>query len=182
MGSRQSKWGRLVGTGFGCLFGGLFVVFVVAEIAADPGGAAGAGLALLVVAPLVGLTLFAWFGPSASPQVIRWLVAVPVALAVWFAVDPGGWRGFENAHGPVLAITIAILVPALALLGWRQPLLAGQLLVALGLVPVLARFLVSHAGSPSLLAVCIPALIDGLIFLFAASSPGTYRARRLPHA
>lgn len=173
MGTGNGKRLRLVGVAFGCLFGSLSVLFVVGELADDPGGATAAGLALLVVLPLVALALLAWFRPTLGGYVLAWLAAALVVVVVWFAVDPGGLRGFENAHGPVRAVSAAMLVPALALLGWRRPQLAGLLLVSLGLVPLLIASAATRTGSSSLAAVALPALIDGVIFLLAAAAHGT---------
>ena len=63
------------------------------------------------------------------------LTAATIVVSVWFAVDPGSWRSFEDDHGPVRAIAAFVLVLPLALLGRRRPRLAGWCLLAVGLMP-----------------------------------------------
>jgi hypothetical protein len=177
MSRRTGQVLRTLGLGFGSLFSGAALVFIVGEATSDPGGVAGVAVGALVVLPTAALVVLAWYRPPAAIRVIGSLVAVVVVAAIWFAADAGGWRGFENAHGPVRAVSIVVLAPALALLGWRRPQTAGLMLVTLGLAPLLVASAASRVGSPSLVAVSLPVLIDGVIFLLATEAPGTHPLR-----
>lgn len=96
---------------------------------------------------------------------------------MWFAVDPGAWRSFEDAHGPVRAIGVFVLMLPLALLGWRRPRLAGWMLLTVGLVPALAVSTTGLEGFHSTMAVGVPAMIDGVLYLLSSVSTG-HTARR----
>ncbi|MGC9974227.1 MAG: hypothetical protein ABSC36_02395 [Gaiellaceae bacterium] len=144
----------------------------------DPGGLRGAGLVALWTVPWAVLAVFAWFRSERATAVLEFLTAAVVVLAVWFALDPGGWRSFENAHGPVRAIGVFALMLPLALLGWRRPRVAGWMLLIVGLVPVLAASVSRGAGHASMMAVGAPAAIDGILYLL--SSVLVIRRRKSP--
>ena len=168
---RGSKGLRRVGLGFACLFGCFAWLFIAGEAMSDPGGLVGVRLVALWTVPLGGLVVFAWYRPGPATAVLEFLTAAVVVLAVWFALDPGGWRSFENGHGPVRAIGVFVLMLPLALLGWRRPRIAGWMLVIVGLVPVLAVSVAGGGGINSTMAVGTPAAIDGIIYLLSSVGP-----------
>jgi hypothetical protein len=85
----------------------------------------------------------------------------------WFAADPEAWRVFENNYGPVRAMSSFVLAAPLALLGWRKPLPAGMLLVALGVAPVMLVAAGTFWGLGSLAVVSLPAVLTGILYLLA---------------
>jgi len=170
-----------VALGFACLFGLFAWFFIAGEAMSDPGGLRGAGLVALWTVPWAALAVFAWFRPERATVVLAFLTAAVVVLAVWFALDPGGWRSFENGHGPVRAIGVFVLMLPLALLAWRRPRIAGWMLLIVGLVPVLAASVAGGAGRAGLsstLAVGAPAAIDGILYLLSLVSISPRRLAR----
>ncbi len=143
-------------------------LFIAGETIADPGGWLAAAMIALWLVPLAVLSLLAWYQPGWAVTALAILLAGAVAVAIWFAVDPAGWHGFENAHGPVRAVISFILALPAALAGWRRPLAGAVLLLVLGLAPLAISAAGSAAGSVSLLAVSVPPLIGGAAYLLAA--------------
>ncbi len=141
--------------------------FVAGETLADPGGWKAAGLVALWLVPLAGLSVLAWYRPGWATIPLAGLTAGTIALAVWFAADPGGWRAFEDHTGPVRAlVSFAITLP-IGLLGWRKPVTGGVLLLVLGIVPVAVSAAGSGFGAVSLTAISIPPVLTGLLYLLA---------------
>jgi hypothetical protein len=168
--SRGPKTLRRVALVLACLFSLLAWFFIAGETMSDPGGLRGAGLVALWTAPLAGLAVIAWYRPARATEVLGLFTAALVGLAAWFTIDTGGWRSFENGHGPVRAIGVFVLLLPLALLGWRRPRVAGWMLLIVGLVPGLAAFATERAGMPSIVAVAIPATIVGILYLLSTVS------------
>jgi hypothetical protein len=96
---------------------------------------------------------------------------------VWFAVDPAGWRSFEDRHGPVRAIATFVLAAAVAVLGLRRTAAAGWMLLVLGVVPVAVSSL-GHHGQVSLAVMSAPVL-TGALYLWSAAITG--RAAPVTH-
>lgn len=166
-----------------CAFTALGGTFIAAEAVSDPGGATGVALIALWAVPLAGLALLAWHRPERAAVVLAGLTAAAVAASVWFAVDPGSWRAFEDDHGPLRAIGAFVLVLPLALLGRRRPRLAGWCLLGVGLVPTLVAVAGRPQGSGSMRAVALPALVIGILHLMDAAAAGpavTPPGRRRP--
>ena len=143
-------------------------VFIVGETVVDPGGWKAVGLISIWAVPLVVVGFLAWRHPDLGLRVLGALVAVMVALSVWFAVDPEGWRSFEDSRGPVRTIATFAIAAAIALLGLRRPGQAGLELVLLALLPPLVASFGSRAGSPSLIAVATVPMVAGLLYLASA--------------
>ena len=83
------------------------------------------------------------------------LSGVVVLASLWFAVDPDAWRVIEDQHGPVGAVTVFVLSAAVGVLGLKRTVIAGWLLVALGVLPIAASSLGSFAGAVSLSVVSV---------------------------
>jgi hypothetical protein len=135
--ARQATILRRLGFGLIAVETGFFGLFVVAETVADPGGGRAVGLIAAWLVPLVVLVLLAWRRPDWATWVLGVVTAVLVAGAVWFAVDPQGWRSVEMHVGPVRAIAAFVVAAALGVLGLRRTTAAGVLLLVAGAVPLL---------------------------------------------
>ena len=158
-------------------FMGVFVVggafFIAGETFADPGGWKGAGLVALWLVPAVALSLWAWFRPDPAGDALEVLVVLTVGLAVWYALDAGSWRSFENAHGPIRAVALFALAAPLTLLGYHRPKRGGILLLGASVLPVVLAGLASGGlGMTSLGAIAGPAFVAGVLDLVSVTLRG----------
>jgi len=149
-----------------------FGLFVVGETFADPGGWTALGWVAAWALPLVVLAALAWYRPDWATGLFAVLIAAVVGVSVWFAVDPQGWRAFEDRHGPIRAIISFVLGAAVALLGLKRTGVAGVLLLVLGVVPVVLSSLESQLGLASLAVVSSAPFIAGILYLWSAASAG----------
>lgn len=164
----RARFLRRSGFGVTALFGGFFGLFLVGETMSDPGGWIGVGLVALWVVPLALVCVLAWFRPDAAGWVFAPLVAAVIAFSAWVAVDPSGWRSFENHYGPVRTVTVFALAVALALWGLRRTMRAGAMLLVVGIVPIVLSS-VAHDGMASLAAAGSVPVITGVLYVAAGS-------------
>ena len=164
----------LRGAGFGvmALVTAVFGLFVTGEAFTDPGGWTALGLVAAWALPLAVLAALAWYRPGWAARLFAVLIAAVVGVSVWFAVDPQGWRVFEDRHGPIRAIISFVLAAAVALLGLKRTAVAGVLLLVLGVVPVVVSSLGSRLGFASLTVVSSAPLIAGVLYLWSAALAG----------
>ncbi|MGN6242982.1 MAG: hypothetical protein ACTHQ3_04845 [Motilibacteraceae bacterium] len=149
--------------------------FVAGEAMTDPGGAAGIGLALAVVLPVLALVLLALLRPGWAAPLLVVLTPIAAAGAVWLAFAGTGLRTWQDDHGPVLAVAVFVVSAGASALGWHRPGLAAALLLVLGLVPLLAQALADRRGSllgGSTAALTVPAVVTGVVYLVAAAMGG----------
>lgn len=163
----RARFLRRAGFGLMVLFGGFFALFLVGESLSDPGGWKGAGLVALWAVPLALVCLLAWFRSGTAGWVFAPLVAVSVGLSIWFAVDPSGWRSFEDHNGPVRTVIVFALAAALALWGLRRTMQAGVLLLLVGVLPIVISS-IGHDGMASLAAASSAPVITGLLYVASA--------------
>ena len=163
---------RRVGFTWMALFTLLFGAFIVGDTFSDPGGWKAAGLVAAWAVPLAGLAALAWYRPGWAIYVFAVLTAALIGVSIWFAVDPAGWRSFENQHGPIRAVITFILVAPIALLGLKRTAAAGVLLLAAGIVPVAVSSLGSLLGFASLSMVSSAPVITGILYLVSARIAG----------
>lgn len=143
--------------------------FVATSAVEDPGGAAGAGLALAVVVPVVALVALAWWRPRPAAALLAVLTALVVLGALAQAVTTPHRAGLD-AHGPVLAVGAFVVVAGASALGWHRPGLAAVLLLVLGAAPVLAVALADRRGDllgGSTAFLTVPGFVTGLLYLLA---------------
>lgn len=146
--------------------------FVAAEAMTDPGGAAGVGLALAVVLPVVAIVLLALLRPGWGAPLLVVLTPVAAAGAVWLALAGTGLRTWQDDHGPVIAVAVFVVSSGASALGWHRPGLAAALLLVLGLVPLLAQALADRRGNllgSSTAWLTVPAAVTGVVYLVAAA-------------
>jgi hypothetical protein len=110
--------------------------------------------------------------PDWATRLFAVLIAAVIGASVWFAVDPQGWRAFEDRHGPIRAILSFVLAAAVAVLGVQRTAVAGLLLLVLGVVPVVVSSLGSQLGLASLAVVSSAPLIAGVLYLWSAALAG----------
>lgn len=158
---------RRAGFGLMALFTGVFGLFLVGETLSDPGGWEGVGIVGLSIVPLALLCFLAWFRSKAAGWVFTAMVAAVVAMSVSFAIDPSGWRAFENEHGPVRAVVVFVLAAALALWGLRRTARAAVMLLVVGILPILITG-VGRGGFASLAAASFAPVVAGLLYLASA--------------
>lgn len=163
---------RRAGFTWMALFTFLFGTFVAGETFSDPGGWKAAGLVAAWAVPLAGLAALAWYRPGWATYVFAVLTAALIGVSIWFAVNPAGWRSFENQNGPIRAVVAFILVAAIALLGLKRTAAAGVLLLVAGIVPVAVSSLGSLLGFASLSVVSSAPVITGILYLVSARIAG----------
>ncbi len=166
-GALRASFLRRAGFALMVLFGGFFGLFVIGDTLSDPGGWKGAGLVALWVVPLVLVGLLAWFRPDAAAWVFALLAAAVIGLSIWSAVDPTGWRSFENHSGPIRAVVVFALAAALALWGLRRTMQAGVMLLVVGILPILISA-TAHNGMASLAAASSAPVVTGLLYVASA--------------
>lgn len=155
-----------------------FGLFVVGDTFADPGGWTAAGLVAAWAAPLAGLAALAWYRPGLAVRVFAVLTMALAGMSIWFAVNPHGWRSFEDGHGPIRAVITFVLAAAIAVLGLKRTAAAGALLLVTGIVPAAVYSLGSLLGFTSLAVVSSAPVITGFLYLLSARM----RSRLVPPA
>ena len=163
---------RRAGFTWMALFTFLFGAFIIGDTFTDPGGWKAAGLVAAWAVPLAGLAALAWYRPGSAVYVFAVLTAAAISVSIWFAVNPQGWRSFENQHGPIRAVITFVLVAPIALLGLKRTAAAGVLLLAAGIVPVAVSSLGSFLGFASLSVVSSAPVITGILYLVSARIAG----------
>lgn len=147
------------------VLGGIFVGGYALQ---DPGGSAGLLMTLAWVLPMLILAVAAWFWPAVTAPLLLALTSAFIAACVWLAFDPAALRTFISDNGPVIAVSVVALSFPAAVLGLKRTALAGWLLVALGVLPLLIT-LVSRSGPvASLTAASVVPLIAGIAYLVSA--------------
>jgi hypothetical protein len=157
-------------------------VFIVGYAMQDPGGNTGLLLTLAWVLPMLILAAAAWFWPAPTAPLLLALTASFIAACVWLAFDPAALRAFISENGPVIAVSVVALSFPAAVLGLKRTTLAGWLLVALGVLPLLVTLIARSGPVASLTAVSVVPLIAGISYLVSAgiasgsTTPGNQRA------
>jgi hypothetical protein len=157
----------------------LFGLFAAGYAFEDPGGLAAVGLTLLWLVPVAALSLFALLQPRRAGSVFAVATAIVALLTL---VDSAFDIVPRDELGPVFAIVTGALAVGLAFLALHRSMLAGLLLVLLGLAQFAATVLgfageLADGEGPSLGSmlttssgvVVVPILVSGLLFLLAAS-------------
>ena len=112
-------------------------IVIVGDSLQDPGGNAGWLITLAWVVPMLILAVAAWFWPAPTAPLLLALASAFIAACVWLAFDPAALRSFVSENGPVIAVSVVALAFPAAVLGLKRTALAGWLLVALGVLPLL---------------------------------------------
>ena len=148
----------------------------------DPGGNAGLLITLAWVLPMLILAVAAWFWPAPTAPLLLALASAFIAACVWLAFDPAALREFISENGPVIAVSVVALSFPAAVLGLKRTALAGWLLVALGVLPLLITIIGRSGPVASLTAASVVPLICGIVYLVSvrmasgSQAPGTARA------
>lgn len=161
------------------------ILFALGYAFDDPGGWAAVGLTVAVLVPLIALVLLAVYRPEVATTVLTWAV---VLYAVWAAVT----LIFDPVDAPTLPIIALVLVAPIAVVGQRKPWLAGVLLLATAVIPlvvVLIEYFTESArdGLGSLFGtstgvVVLPLVILGVLFLVAGSTHPAHELEERPPA
>lgn len=142
-------------------------VWIAGEAFIDPGGWRAVTLVATWLVPLAVLLATAWYRVAWASVLLTALTVSVVGISIWYAVDPQAWQTFEDDSGPVRAITSFVLAAAIGLFGRRRPLLAGVLLVVLGVVPVALSTVGDVGRLGSLTAASLPPVLAGSLYLLA---------------
>jgi hypothetical protein len=158
------------------IFSVFFGLFVVGETLSDPGGWEALGLVASWLLPVAAFCAIAWFGPEWAIRLFAVLIAAVIGMSIWFAVNPDGWRAFEDRHGPIRTVTVFALSVGVALLGLKRAGSAGVMLLVLGTVPILLSSLGSNLAFTSLSVASSPSVVAGVLYLTSWALTG----RRAP--
>ena len=169
---KRARLLRRAGFTWMALFTFFFGAFIVGDTFLDPGGWQAARLVAAWAVPLAGLAALAWYRPGWAIYVFAVLTAAVTGVSIWFAVNPQGWRSFENLHGPIRAVITFVLVAPIALLGLKRTAAAGVLLLVVGIVPLAVSSLGSLLGVASLSVVSSAPVITGILYLVSARIAG----------
>jgi hypothetical protein len=164
----QARAIKRLGFGVSAVFSVLAGLFIAGEAFEEPGGIGAVSLVFAWLIPLVGLAGLAWFRPRLATPIMIGLSGAVVLASLWFAVDPDAWRVIEDQYGPVRAVAVFVLSAAAGVLGLKRTVIAGWLMVSLGVLPIAASSLGGFAGAVSLSAVSIIPLITGTLYLVSA--------------
>ena len=131
----------------------------------EPGGNTGLLITLAWVLPMLILAVSARFWPAPTAPLLLALVSAFIAACVWLAFDPAALREFISENGPVIAVSVVALSFPAAVLGLKRTALAGWMLVALGVLPLLITIIGRSGPVASLTAATVVPLICGVAYL-----------------
>ena len=160
------------------VLGGIFIGGFALQ---EPGGTAGMLITLAWVVPMLILGVSAWFWPAATAPLLLALASAFIAACIWLAFDPAALSSFLSDNGPVIAVSVLALALPAAILGLKLTALAGWLLVALGVLPLLITVIGRSGAVGSLIAASLVPLVCGIAYLLSArlarasSTSGTIR-------
>lgn len=144
-----------------------FALFVAGEALSEPGGWTGLALVAGWALPAAILAVVGWRWPDRALIVFAALTAAVLALELWYASNPDGWRAFEDEHGPISTIVTFVVVATMAFLAWRRPKVGGALMLAVPLASMaLATFV--HELGPAAIAAGAAGVVPGVLFLLSA--------------
>ncbi len=175
---RTAKVLKWVAFSVSIALGLLASLFVAGEALDSPGGWAAVGLIATWAMPMVLLALIAWFRPAIGSIV---LVVAVVLQVVYGILDSA--LGISRSVGPIGAVSMLVLLVALACLGVHRARLAGALLVAIAAVGLLgvgmAAVFSPEKGPPLpvnlgfwMVPFGLPALLFGILFFVSGSLAG----------
>ena len=157
-------------------------VFIGGYAMQDPGGNAGLLMTLAWVLPMLILAAAAWFWPAPTAPLLLALASAFIAACVWLAFDPATLREFINENGPVIAVSVVALAFPAAVLGLKRTALAGWLLVALGVLPLLITIIGRSGPIASLTEASVVPLICGIVYLVSVRMASGSQASGSPRA
>ncbi|MGO4805608.1 hypothetical protein AB4089_10815 [Arthrobacter sp. 2MCAF15] len=143
-------------------------IVIVGDSMQSPGGTAAMLITLAWVVPMLILAVAAWFWPAATAPLLLALSSAFIAACVWLAFDPAGLRSFVSENGPIIAVSVVALAFPAAVLGLRRTALAGWLLVALGVLPLVITVIARSGPVGSITAASVVPLIAGISYLASA--------------
>ena len=146
---------------------GFFTLFAAGDALSDPGGWKGLALVASWAVPAALLAVAGWRWSQRALVAFIALTVALVALDVWRAVDPEGWRSFENGHGPASTIATFVVVASMGFLAWQRPKVGGALMLALPIASLTLAAMVHDVGSAPIAAAGVGAL-PGVLFLLSA--------------
>ena len=179
---RRSTALQRTGAAIMAVFTVLAGVFIGGYTMEDPGGNAGLLMTLAWVLPMLILAAAAWFWPAPTAPLLLALASAFIAACVWLAFDPSALREFISENGPVIAVSIVALSFPAAVLGLKRTALAGWLLVALGVLPLLITIIGRSGPITSLTAASVVPLICGIVYLVSVRMAGGSPASGNPRA
>ncbi len=171
-GMKRARFLKRAGFSLMALFTLFFGAFVVGETFTDPGGWQALGLVAAWAVPLAALAAITWYRAELATRLFAVLIAAVIGMSIWFAVNPEGWRSFEDRNGPIRTIIVFALSAVVALLGLKRTAVAGVMLLVLGIVPIAVSSLGSDLGFTSLVVASSPTVVAGVLYLASAAITG----------
>jgi hypothetical protein len=152
-------------------------IVIIGYAMQDPGGNAGLLITLVWLVPMLILAAAAWFWPAPTAPLLLALASAFIAACLWLAFDPAALRSFVGDNGPIIAVSVVALAFPAAVLGLKRTVLAGWLLVGLGVLPLLITLIARSGPVATLIAASLVPLITGISYLASArmvtGSPAT---------
>jgi hypothetical protein len=155
-----------------------FGLFAVGETFADPGGWKALGLVCAWLVPLLGLLALAWFRQDWAIRVFALLIAALIGVSIWFALDPQGWRSFEDRNGPIRSLVTFVVAAAVTLLGLKRTAASGLMLLVLSVVPLAVTSLGGRFGFASLIVATSAPFITAVLYLLSTVMAGRSETQR----
>ena len=143
-------------------------IVIIGYAMQDPGGNAGPLITLVWLVPMLILAAAAWFWPAPTAPLLLALASAFIAACLWLAFDPAALRSFVGDNGPIIAVSVVALAFPAAVLGLKLTALAGWLLVALGVLPLLITLIARSGPVAALIAASLVPLITGISYLVSA--------------
>jgi hypothetical protein len=143
-------------------------IVIVGDSLQNPGGTAAILITLAWVVPMLILAVSAWLWPAATAPLLLALASAFIAACVWLAFDPAALRSFVSENGPIIAVSVVALALPAAVLGLKRTALAGWLLVALGVLPLVITLIARSGPVGSLVAASVVPLVCGIAYLVSA--------------
>jgi hypothetical protein len=146
-------------------FGALALLFVIGEILDDPGGSQAALFVIAFVVPLALLVFLVLKKVTFIKPLMLIITGATTLFGVVTAIMPRQWESYRFTNGPVLAIAVLVITIAMALWARYEARLAGLLMMAITLLPLIAESLGQgrvHIGGSSF-ALMFPGALAGLL-------------------
>jgi hypothetical protein len=167
--AKRARFLRRAGFSLMAIFVVFFGLFIVGETFTDPGGWKALGLVSLWALPLAAGAALAWYRPDFAIRLFAVLIAAVIGVSIWFALDPEGWRAFEDRNGPIRGIVVFALSAVITLVGLKRTAVAGAMLLILGVAPMVISSFGSHLGFVSMAVVSAPTFVAGVLYLLSAA-------------
>lgn len=152
-------------------FSVIATLFISGYVFEDPGGPEAWLRTAAWVGPMVGLSLWAWWGPRSSEPALWLLLGGVVLVSGWWALSPQAWQDVMDEHGPVVGIAALAVGVGLAVWGYHRPLRGAAGLAVVATAPVVGAGIADGFGfataATSTAVTVSPFLTCALLYLLS---------------